>query len=199
MTLVATAGALVLLMAITFAVGVRLGRHSVIDVAWGTGIALVAVVALVTSVGHGLTDRRVALLVTAVIWGLRLAVHISRRRGEDPRYRDLLARAPGNKNAYALRVVYLPQALILWLACLPIQAGMYERVQARYPGGHRHQAGLVRGGVPRPGRGRAPVDRPHQGQPVHSAQGLRARLRLRRRHRKAQRGHRLAFDQAEAV
>jgi steroid 5-alpha reductase family enzyme len=127
MTLVATAGALVLLMAITFAVGVRLGRHSVIDVAWGTGIALVAVVALVTSVGHGLTDRRVALLVTAVIWGLRLAVHISRRRGEDPRYRDLLARAPGNKNAYALRVVYLPQALILWLACLPIQAGMYER------------------------------------------------------------------------
>jgi steroid 5-alpha reductase family enzyme len=126
-TVLSAGGALVVLMAVTFALGVRLRRHSVFDVAWGTGIALVAVVAAVTSAGHGLTTRRVALLVTAVIWGLRLAVHISRRRGEDPRYRDLLARAPGNQNAYALRVVYLPQAVILWLACMPIQVGMYER------------------------------------------------------------------------
>ena len=40
-----------------------------------------------------------------------------------------------------------------------------------------------RRGVRRPRRGRPPVDRPDQGEPVHPAQGRRARLRLRRRDR----------------
>ena len=35
---------------------------------------------------------------------------------------------------------------------------------------------------------RAAVDRPHRGQPVHPEEGLGARLRLRRRHRQAERG-----------
>ena len=43
-------------------------------------------------------------------------------------------------------------------------------------------------GLPRPGRGRAPVDRPDQGEPVRAAQGLHPRFRLRRRHGQAQRG-----------
>ena len=43
-------------------------------------------------------------------------------------------------------------------------------------------------GVRRPRRGRAPVDRPHQGEPVHPAQGRRARLRLRGRDGAAARG-----------
>ena len=71
--------------------------------------------------------------VASVIWGLRLAVYIgSRNRGkpEDPRYRDLLSRAKGDKNLYALRTIYLLQALILWVACLPIQAGLLERAPA---------------------------------------------------------------------
>ena len=48
----------------------------------------------------------------------------ARGAGEDPRYRELLDRAPGNRNWYALRMVYLPQLLILWVACLPLAAGM---------------------------------------------------------------------------
>ena len=55
------------------------------------------------------------------------------------------------------------------------------------PERRRHQATVVGGGVQRPGRGRAPVDRPDQGQPVHPPQGQRPRLRLRRHHRHAQR------------
>ena len=45
-----------------------------------------------------------------------------------------------------------------------------------------------RRGVRRPRRGRPPVDRAHQGQPVHPAQGLRAGLRLRGRDRAPARG-----------
>jgi steroid 5-alpha reductase family enzyme len=130
LTLITTAAALLVMMAVTFAVALKAGRHSVVDTAWGLGIALAAVVSLLASAGHGQPTRRYLLLAASVIWGLRLAGYVTWRnhgKGEDPRYRDLLSRAPGNPNAYALRTVYLLQAAILWLACLPIQAGMLER------------------------------------------------------------------------
>jgi steroid 5-alpha reductase family enzyme len=132
-TLAAAAAALLVMMAVTFAVALKAGKHSVVDTAWGIGIAVVATVALVSSLGYGRPARRYILLAAAVIWGLRLAVYIgSRNRGkpEDPRYRDLLSKAKGDKNIYALRTIYLLQALILWVACLPIQAGMLERAPA---------------------------------------------------------------------
>jgi steroid 5-alpha reductase family enzyme len=132
-TLGCTAAALLVMMAVTFAVALKVGKHSVVDTAWGIGIAVVALVALVSSLGYGQPARRAVLTAAAVIWGLRLAVYIgSRNRGkpEDPRYRDLLAKAKGDKNVYALRTIYLLQALILWVATLPIQAGMLERASA---------------------------------------------------------------------
>jgi steroid 5-alpha reductase family enzyme len=125
-----TAAGLLVMMAVTFGIALRAGKHSVVDTAWGVGIALTALVALVSSIGYGQPARRTLLAVAAVVWGMRLAVYIgARNRGkpEDPRYRDLLAKAKGDKNLYALRTVYLLQALILWVACLPIQAGMLER------------------------------------------------------------------------
>jgi steroid 5-alpha reductase family enzyme len=130
LTLLATAVALAVMMAITFAVALKAGRHSVVDSAWGIGIALTAVVSLLASAGHGQPARRYLLLAAAVIWGLRLSGYVTWRnhgQGEDPRYRDLLNKAKGNRNLYALRSIYLIQALTLWLACLPIQAGMLER------------------------------------------------------------------------
>ena len=133
LTLIATAAALLVMMAVTFAVALKAGRHSVVDTAWGLGIALAAVVSLLASAGQGQPARRYLLLAASVIWGLRLAGYVTWRnhgKGEDPRYRDLLSRAQGNPNAYALRTVYLLQAAILWLACLPIQAGMLERAPA---------------------------------------------------------------------
>jgi steroid 5-alpha reductase family enzyme len=132
-TLLSTAAALLVMMAVTFTIALKAGKHSVVDTAWGIGIALVALVGLVSSIGYGQPGRRATLAVASVIWGLRLAIYIgSRNRGqpEDPRYRDLLSRAKGDKNLYALRTIYLLQALILWLACLPIQAGLLERAPA---------------------------------------------------------------------
>jgi len=132
-TLLVTAAALVAMLGVTFAVALKAGKHSVVDTAWGIGLALAAVVSLLSSAGYGQSARRYTLLAAAVIWGLRLAVYVGwRNRGkpEDPRYRDLLSRAKGNKNLYALRSVYLLQAVILWVACLPIQAGMLERAPA---------------------------------------------------------------------
>ena len=49
----ASFGAILVLMAATFAVAKLVGRHSVIDTTWGIGLALVAAVSLVSSAGHG--------------------------------------------------------------------------------------------------------------------------------------------------
>jgi steroid 5-alpha reductase family enzyme len=120
--------AVVVVLAITFVVARVQGRHAVVDVAWGTGFAVVALTGYVTSDG----DQARRLLVTAltVIWGLRLAAHIawrSRGGGEDPRYEELLARAPGSRDAYALRKIYLTQGPVLWFVSLPVQVAMLER------------------------------------------------------------------------
>ena len=133
LTLAITAAALLAMMAVTFTVALKAGKHSVADTAWGLGIALAALASLLASAGHGQPERRFLLLAASVIWGLRLAAYVTRRnhgKPEDPRYRDLLTKARGNRSAYALRSIYLLQALILWLACLPVQAGMLERAPA---------------------------------------------------------------------
>lgn len=115
-------GATALLMVITALIGARLGRHNVVDVTWGGGFVLIAAVAAASGTGEGW--RRVLLLILVAVWGLRLALHVFRRslgHGEDPRYEELLAKAPGSRTLYALRKIYLTQALALWFVSLPIQ------------------------------------------------------------------------------
>ena len=130
MALAVTGAVLLVLFGATFCVAVAAGRHSVADTAWGLGIALVGGADPIASAGHGDPTRRLVLVCCTVLWGLRLAAHVTWRNhgaGEDPRYRDLLGRARGNRNVYALRVVYLPQVLVLWLACVAIAAGMVAK------------------------------------------------------------------------
>ena len=128
--LLVTAAALLTLEGITFLVALRAGRHSVVDTAWGIGIALAALAAFGVSAGHGDPARRALLLAASVLWGLRLAAYVGWRnhgQPEDPRYADLLR---GKNNWYVLRTVYLLQAAILWLATTPVQLGMLERAPA---------------------------------------------------------------------
>jgi steroid 5-alpha reductase family enzyme len=127
LTALVTAGAILAVVAIAFVIGVGSGKHSIMDVAWGAGIAVAGLASFLVSTGHGVPGRRWPLAAAAVLWGARLALHIAiraRGQGEDPRYGELLNRAPGNRNWYALRMVYLPQLAILWVACLPLTAGM---------------------------------------------------------------------------
>ncbi|GAA2265993.1 DUF1295 domain-containing protein [Streptomyces amakusaensis] len=127
--LAATAATALTVLLATFAIGARRGLHRIVDIAWGLAFAAVATVTWLLSAGHGDDGRRLLVAAATVVWGLRLAGHIARRsrgHGEDPRYTDLLGKAPGNRTLYALRTVYLTQAVLVWLISLPVQAASYS-------------------------------------------------------------------------
>lgn len=129
----AAAGAALVVLLVTFAIALVKGVHRIVDSAWGLAFAAVAVAscALAAAEGHGDVGRQILVTVLTVVWGLRLAVHIAwraRGHGEDPRYERMLAKAgPGaaRRNLYALRMVYLLQAALVWLISLPVQAACY--------------------------------------------------------------------------
>ena len=127
--LVACAGALVVLLGATFALALKLGKHSVVDVAWGLGFVTVATVTAAVAAGFGDDARQWLLTVMVFAWGGRLAWHIGRRNaghGEDPRYEALLGKVPPEKqNAYALRMVYGLQGVLILFISLPVQVAAY--------------------------------------------------------------------------
>ena len=130
LTFAVCAAAVVALLLATFAVALKVGRYNVVDAVWGLGFAVIAGVAFALSSGHGSGTRRYLLLAVTVVWGLRLAAYIgwrSRGQGEDPRYAEMLGKAPGSRAAYALRKVFLLQAALIWLISAPVQAGMFQR------------------------------------------------------------------------
>lgn len=122
-----TALVVLALMAITLAVALGLGRHAVVDVSWGLGFVAIAATSFL--LGGGDAGRRLLVLAMTAIWGLRLAAHIARRsrgKGEDPRYDEMLGRAPANRTAYAIRNVYLTQGAVMWFVSLPVQVATFE-------------------------------------------------------------------------
>ncbi|MGB6209410.1 DUF1295 domain-containing protein [Mycobacterium sp.] len=115
----ASVAALVVIHAVTFAIGRRIGRYNVVDVAWGLGFIAVAMVAAI--LGDGDASRRWLLLALVAVWGLRLSGYLYRRsagQGEDRRYADLLR---GATPAQIVRKVFLLQAFATWFISLPLQ------------------------------------------------------------------------------
>ncbi|MGQ0625767.1 MAG: DUF1295 domain-containing protein [Sporichthyaceae bacterium] len=128
--LTACAGALAVLFAATFLVARRLGKHSVVDIAWGMGFVLVIAVTAYMAVDHGDPSRQSLVTIMVLAWGSRLAWHIGRRNaghGEDPRYEALLAKVePAKRTGYALRMIYGVQAALVLFISLPVQVAQYS-------------------------------------------------------------------------
>jgi steroid 5-alpha reductase family enzyme len=116
--LVASLGAVVVLMTVTALVSRRVGRVSVVDVTWGLGFVLIALVSALVG------DEPVRWLLLAMVgaWGLRLAWHIGKRQvahpEEDPRYAKMLG---DGGFAMAVRRVFVVQGLAMWFVSLPVQ------------------------------------------------------------------------------
>ncbi|MGW7486150.1 DUF1295 domain-containing protein [Streptomyces sp. NPDC054786] len=167
--LAAAAGAAFAVMLTTFAVARAKGVHRLVDIAWGAAFTAVALTTCALSAGHGDDGRRILVTLATGVWGLRLSVHIARRgrgHGEDPRYERLLAKAPGSRDVYALRTVYLLQGGLVWLISLPVQVAQYVAVPlgaSAVAGGLLWAVGFVFEGVGDFQLGRFKADPDHRG------------------------------------
>ncbi len=108
-------------------VAVRIGDVSFIDAVWGAGMAVLAFASFVQVTEPG--PRAILLLAMTALWGLRLGIHLFLRwrgHGEDPRYAKMLgkARDQGRYGSAAFKVVFGPQAVLLFVTSLPAQAGI---------------------------------------------------------------------------
>ena len=113
-------------MLLLLVVAVRIGDVSFIDAVWGAGMALLAAASWWQVGDPG--PRATLIAGMAVIWGLRLGIHLYlrwRSAGEDPRYAKILgpAREKGRFASGAFKRVFGPQAVLLWITCLPAQMG----------------------------------------------------------------------------
>ena len=127
-------GVIALVMLALWRIAVRIGDVSFIDAVWGGGMALLALASWVQVRPAG--PRATLIAVMAVLWGLRLALHLYTRwraSGEDPRYARILgpARAKGRYARAALARVFAPQAVLLFVTCLPAQLGVLASGDAR--------------------------------------------------------------------
>jgi steroid 5-alpha reductase family enzyme len=108
-------------------VAVRIGDVSFIDAVWGAGMAVLALASFLQVPDPG--ARALLLLAMTAIWGLRLGYHLYTRwrgHGEDPRYARMLgkAREQGRYGSAAFKVVFGPQAVLLFITSLPAQIGI---------------------------------------------------------------------------
>ena len=109
----------------------RIARYNIVDVCWSLVILAMTAASFRWSVhAHGDLARRTLVLAMTAVWALRLAWHIHRRNrghGEDPRYTAILRKAPGSVASYAVRRVFVPQAVIAFAVSMPLQIAMYQR------------------------------------------------------------------------
>jgi steroid 5-alpha reductase family enzyme len=125
--LLASAGAVVALMLVVWAISVRIGDASIVDIAWGAGFVLVAWVSF--ALGEGEIERKILITTLASTWGLRLAWHIGRRnlgKGEDYRYRAMRRAHPDHFAAWSLLNVYGLQGALMFAVSLPLQMAQVD-------------------------------------------------------------------------
>lgn len=107
----------------TWAVSLALRDASVIDPVWGPAFVVVAAVAALA--GEGDAPRRWLLLALVALWGLRLGIHLTRRklheREEDRRYRAMRDAHPRNFAVWSLLHVYAVQGALVLIISLPVQ------------------------------------------------------------------------------
>ncbi len=103
---------------------------TIMDTFWAIGLALVGVITYFQT--SGAPDRKLALVIVAGIWGLRLGIYLFwrwRTHGPDPRYVRMLQKAADKGQSFAsasLTKVFLTQAPMLWLVALPVQLGQVD-------------------------------------------------------------------------
>ena len=99
-----------------------LKNSSIVDIFWGPGFAMVALLAF--TLGDGAVERRALLAALTTLWGVRLGGYLAWRnlgKGEDPRYAAMRARHGAKWPLRSLAIVFGLQGTLMWLISLPLQ------------------------------------------------------------------------------
>lgn len=123
--LVASAATIAAAMLVVWTLSVRIRNTGIVDVFWGIGFVLVAVVSF--AIGDGYTLRKVLVLALAGIWGLRLGLHLGVRnvgKPEDFRYARMREKSGARWGIESLFRVFLAQGIAMWTVSLPLQYAM---------------------------------------------------------------------------
>ncbi len=111
--------ALLIYMTVWFAVGKKRNQLNTVDVAWGSGFALVAWLVAVQQP----SARSLLIAVLVSIWAARITNHLARRvfsSGEDPRYKELSDKWRGNFWLRAFVSIFVLQAVLVLVISLPV-------------------------------------------------------------------------------
>jgi steroid 5-alpha reductase family enzyme len=113
--------ALLLTMFLVWLISMRIKNASLVDVAWASGLVLLAV--WYAWQGPGFPARKWIMAVMVGAWGLRLAIHLARRiarEPEDGRYQQLRHEWQGSNLKLRFLLFFEAQALLDILLSLPI-------------------------------------------------------------------------------
>jgi steroid 5-alpha reductase family enzyme len=125
----ATAAAIAVCMLLLWLTSIRLRDMSIVDIFWGPGFGVVALVTYALSGGAGVPARRELITVLTVLWAVRLGLYLWSRnhgKGEDPRYTAAYRnRYKSNLHLQTFLRVFLLQGILIWLISMPVQIAQY--------------------------------------------------------------------------
>jgi steroid 5-alpha reductase family enzyme len=111
-------------------IAVKIRDVSFIDAFWAFGMVILSWLSWILSGAR--TDIGAILLGLVTLWGLRLSLHLFTRwraHGEDKRYKKIIegvmAQRGWSWRKTALIMVFLMQAPLLFITCLPAQIGIW--------------------------------------------------------------------------
>lgn len=117
------AAAVAVLMVGLWLISIPARDVSIVDPAWGPAFVLVALVAALA--GEGGASRRWLLFALTAAWGLRLGLHLLRRklgdREEDRRYAEMRERKGDKFVVWSLWSIFGLQGLLVLIVSLPLQ------------------------------------------------------------------------------
>ncbi len=102
------------------------GDSSIVDVFWGFGFVVLTWQSIFQ--GEQWSWHSITLASMVSLWGLRLTVYLGRRKlgkPEDYRYAAMRARYGAYFPVVSLFIVFLLQALLVWIVSLPIQVSLF--------------------------------------------------------------------------
>jgi len=130
--LLTTFAATMAMMVLLWLVSLAIKNASIVDIFWGAGFAAIALITFTQTDGYFGRSRLITWL--AVIWGLRLAIHIGWRnhgKGEDFRYQAMRKRIGPRFAIVSLFTVFVLQGVLMWVISLPLQVSQFAREPAR--------------------------------------------------------------------